>query len=74
MSEMAKILAVGMIVYLKSGSPRLTVSLLERADIVEVDWFDGAEVKRDGFHPDQLTLDDPSMPDSMIELSWSKLK
>jgi uncharacterized protein YodC (DUF2158 family) len=52
--------AEGTVVYLKSGSPPLTVDPLSMSDtIVDVEWFDGAEVKRDSFHKDCLTLEKP---------------
>lgn len=49
-------LSVGVIVYLKSGSPPLTVSDRKQAspDIVNVEWFVDGEVKRDAFHKDCL--------------------
>jgi uncharacterized protein YodC (DUF2158 family) len=51
---------IGAIVYLKSGSPPLTVSREDsEITIVEVDWFDGGELKRDTFHIDELSIDNP---------------
>lgn len=51
--------APGSIVYLKSGGPPLTVSGITRTDdIIDVEWFAGDELKRDGFHPECLRRDD----------------
>lgn len=53
--------AVGVIVYLKSGSPPLTVfDQILRDDLVCVEWFNGNTVERDAFHKDCLTTTDPS--------------
>lgn len=44
-------------VRLKSGSPQLTVELIQHSsdiDLVSVVWFDGGEARRDRFHKDAL--------------------
>jgi uncharacterized protein YodC (DUF2158 family) len=52
----AGLFSIGTLVYLKSGSPSLTVSDRRRTDgIVEVEWFAGDRLMRDAFHPTCLT-------------------
>jgi uncharacterized protein YodC (DUF2158 family) len=54
---------VGAVVYLKSGSPAMTVTTLNYPNqntIVEVEWFVGGDLKRDAFLVDSLT-DDPNV-------------
>lgn len=58
MSESA--FKIGDIVALMSGSPPLTVSMIETECIV-VQWFRGAEVMKDGFHPNMLMPYQPTM-------------
>ena len=50
---------VGDVVYLKSGSPAMTVEDFFDDGRVQTIWFDGAETKKQGFQPDVLTKDDP---------------
>ena len=54
---------VGTVVYLKSGSPPLTVtsytSMLGPGVDVSVEWFAGSELRRDAFHKDSLTIQRP---------------
>lgn len=52
----------GEIVYLKVGSPPLVVGedALDN-DLVMVEWFSGAEVKRETFHPGCLLSETPEM-------------
>lgn len=54
----------GTIVYLKSGSPPLTVTghryeIVLGVSLVDVEWFNGAEVKRDTFPNICLQTDRP---------------
>ena len=53
---------VGTIVYLKSGSPPLTVSDMPgvNEDCIQVEWFDGNQPRRDVFHQDSLTTERPA--------------
>ncbi len=57
-SVLALAFETGTVVYLKSGSPPLTVSDVRvKPNIVTVDWFDvDAYAMRGEFHKDQLTL------------------
>jgi uncharacterized protein YodC (DUF2158 family) len=56
------------VVFLKSGSPPMTVSDLARTDgLITVEWFDGATLHRDCFHPEQLCL---AMP--VDQIAWVK--
>jgi len=48
-------ISVGSILFLKSGSPPLTVASADRGEIIDVEWFVGPEVRRDAFHRDCLT-------------------
>jgi uncharacterized protein YodC (DUF2158 family) len=57
---------VGSVVYLKSGSPPLTAmgaprqfsrDGIEKHEIVDVEWFAGAEVRRDSFLAECITND-----------------
>lgn len=59
----------GQIVWLKSGSPALTVSDLSKGihPNVTVDWFDVDHCAcRDAFHQDQLTTDPRAYPSSVV--------
>lgn len=46
----------GCLVYLKSGSPPLTVEWTREDGIISVAWFDGNELRRDALHPDAIQL------------------
>lgn len=50
----------GDVVYLKSGSPSLTVSNQQSDDIILVTWFVDGEVKTTQLHPGQLTKENPN--------------
>lgn len=53
-------LAIGAIVWLKSGSPKMTVKhYRETAHDYGCSWFVGNEIKEHHFTGDQLTTDDP---------------
>lgn len=58
----------GQIVWLKSGSPALTVGFPDaRPNIVAVDWFDVDHCAcRDVFHIDQLTDNPKCYPSSVV--------
>ena len=60
---MTKAFATGSIVYLKSGSPPLTVCdpLTCDIDLIDVHWFKGEELMREAIHKDCLTFDDPKI-------------
>lgn len=47
-------LKIGDLVILRSGGPIMTISQQPEDDIVEVNWFGGDELKRDGFHKSEL--------------------
>lgn len=49
----------GTIVWLKSGSPAMTVGELTSKDYYYCHWFDGSSVKKEIFHVDQLTTEEP---------------
>ncbi len=51
-------LKTGDVVYLKGGSPALTVQEVAGND-VHVTWFKGEEVERNRFYSDQLTTENP---------------
>lgn len=56
----------GEIVWLKSGSPALTVNDLGSPPTVTVDWFDFDHCAcRDAFHQDQLTTTPKTYPSSV---------
>lgn len=57
--------AVGTVVYLKSGSPAMTVNSIRGSsqtgrNFVSVEWFNEAELKRDCFDPECLTTEKPA--------------
>lgn len=57
----------GQIVWLKSGSPAMTVNDLGNPPSVTVDWFDVDHMAcRDAFHHDQLTLAPRVYPSSVV--------
>lgn len=49
-------LAEGTLVQLKTGGPVMTVEDIRRDGIVATVWFDGATLRRDGFHLVQLRV------------------
>lgn len=56
-------LATGDVVFLKSGSPPLTVYRpADDSDLVQVEWFAGEEVRRDCFPIASLTQDKSECP------------
>lgn len=50
----------GTIVWLKTGSPAMTVKFMTTSDEWECSWFVGNDVKEHSFSPDQLTTEDPN--------------
>jgi uncharacterized protein YodC (DUF2158 family) len=57
-TKVKPLFAVGEVVYLKSGGPKLTVVMVESFDemqfVYSVAWFAGEELKRDGFLENML--------------------
>lgn len=54
-------LAIGSVVYLKSGGPALTIAETTTDSIIAVDWFAGEELRREAFHVDELTIANPHL-------------
>ena len=54
---------VGEIVYLNSGSPPLTIEMLQEGDggLVSVAWIFGPGIQREAFHPKCLTRFRPDL-------------
>jgi uncharacterized protein YodC (DUF2158 family) len=51
----------GTIVWLKSGSPPMTVASIAEGGRVNCSWFDGAKKVNDHFRPEQLTDKNPTL-------------
>jgi uncharacterized protein YodC (DUF2158 family) len=59
---------VGSVVWLKTGSPALVVTGLKRNDsLLMLEWFNGSELHRDAFDPQNLAWSDPFRPIVMLE-------
>jgi uncharacterized protein YodC (DUF2158 family) len=53
-------LKIGDVVWLKSGSPSMTVRYIDKDDIITCDWFDGNKNDQSRYHSDQLIDKNPS--------------
>jgi uncharacterized protein YodC (DUF2158 family) len=51
---------IGSIVWLKGGSPKMTVRVVNSDDLCVCTWFDNKRVIKETFHIDQLTDKDPA--------------
>jgi uncharacterized protein YodC (DUF2158 family) len=61
--EVSADVKAGSVVWLKSGSPALMVTGMKRTDgVVMLEWFNGSELCRDAFDPENLTFRDPTVP------------
>lgn len=59
MSTSAHKIKKGDVVWLKSGSPKMTVQLIGEEKICKCIWFQWGEIQTNDFDGDTLTLSDP---------------
>ena len=59
----------GSIVWLKTGSPAMTVKFLASNEQWLCTWFDGTEVKEHSFSAEQLTETDPKPKKTAMPIS-----
>jgi uncharacterized protein YodC (DUF2158 family) len=56
LEKMSTSYSIGDIVVLKSGGPKMTVTEVPDDNTVCARWFDGAVLRADGFHTDEINL------------------
>lgn len=57
---MAQTLETGDVVWLKSGSPSMTVKFVNKQGTLTCTWFVDNEVREHGFEAEQLTTENPN--------------